>query len=730
VAFVRLKRGVTKGDRADNILATRITAILALLAAAVIAATAYAGYAMNESALRIESGAIAKEANRMLVSTLDQQKSVALWDEAVRRVDAQDRPWIEAEIAAYLNQTYGHDRIVVIGRDGEIVYSYGKAKAGTSDAALMARAAPLLTEIRGGAKRPWRKSDGGFRPVQSDGTALPGAALLKAGASVLRIDGDAGIIAAMTIRPTHALALGQGKPAIILSYIRMTPRRIATLGENVNVQGLFALRTDDYQPLGMLDWNPHHPGRFFLVWLLPFLILVAIGGVIAGRYSVARTIAISRKLRRTAEAANRLALVDQVSDLPNRRAFNRALARALRDPANDFVIAIIDIDRFKDINDTMGHIAGDRLVRSVGQRLRGLFGPDAHISRLGGDEFAVIAPAVDAQARAQFRRTLQRAFRSKFNIGEGGVPITASIGTTARKHPQDSAEQLLREADIALYAAKERGRNCIVSYTEPLGAARRRNRTIEVDMEAAIENGQLYLAYQPIVSVADGSVREVEALARWRHPELGDIAPSDFIPVAEQTGQMDMLGRWAIAQATTDLAQIPGIDISINVSPNQLRSSRFLRDLVAVCRQHGLAPRRLMLEITEGVAFDTSSRSRVMVEALRATGFRIALDDFGSGYASLAILRSFPFDRLKLDRSLLLDVDSDTVAASVLEASIGIGQRLGMEIVAEGIETAAQARHMTIAGCTHLQGFLFSQPLDLAGLRDFLAAPPARRLAA
>lgn len=713
---------VTHG--ADRKLALRITAILTALAVAVIVAAVYAGIAMNSAALGIESGIIEKEINRVVIKTLDEQKSVALWDEPLERLAKRDFEWVDEEIGTYLSGTYGHDLVIILDGNGRIVYQHARnPSAGTASRALNA-AAPLLAEIRGGSLRNWVKRDRNFLTQAASDSTLAGAAKLRAGANVLELSGEAAVVSAMTFTPTHDLTLLTKDPPIIISVLRLTPDRLTRIGDDVNVRnlhliphgsdqsdGLITLKADDGKAIGALAWTPQLPGKAFLTVLLPVLLLVTLGGVLTGHFLIAKITLLAGRLRLSAKEARRLAYEDQISGLPNRRAFHDSLAGRCNSPERPFVVALVDIDRFKEVNDTYGHETGDRLIEAVSARLKEEFGEWGLVARLGGDEFAIMGLLNAQNEVGNVKRRLGKLFEAPFQLGPYRILSSASLGLCVITDRDTKPGSVLRNADTALYEAKSRGRRQGVVYSPQMSNAARARRLIERDLQHAIDNGDLYLAYQPVQSTTSGTIDEVEALIRWRHPQLGDLSPEAFVPIAEQSNLIVSLGQAVFRMVLDQLDKWPQMHVSINLSPRELRSNEFLRFVRNGCRDHGIAPNRVTFEITEGVAIDDTGKANLILQSLRAIGFRVALDDFGTGYASLSFLRTFPLDRVKLDRSLLVGAGTDTAATAVFEGAVAIGRKLGLEVVAEGIESEEQLSLVSRAGCTHVQGYLLSSPL-------------------
>ena len=432
--------------------------------------------------------------------------------------------------------------------------------------------------------------------------------------------------------------------------------------------------------------------------------------------------------RRHALAVKNLAFTDTATGLPNRRAFlERAASRVAAGPRGDergFLIAIADIDRFKHVNDDFGHAVGDRLVGEIGARMIATLGPEAIVARLGGDEFALCVPLAHEDEPADVSERLLPALGTPINCGTFSVAVTVSLGMveTPGGPARCEVSELLEQADLALHAAKHGGRNRACAFAESLAEERLIERALERDLEAALGTDELRMVYQPIHAVPGNTADaapEVEALLRWRHPELGDIPPARLIAAAERSGQMDRLGRWILERALADLAGWPELTLSLNLSAVQLQQDGFVSFLVDCCRRNGIFASRVVLEVTESLPIERDAHALLTLELLRRAGFRIALDDFGTGYSSLCLMKTFRFDRLKLDRTLVCDLGRDPVSRTVFEAAVTMALNLGAEVVAEGVSEAELLAPVRDAGCTHVQGFHYSMPLEAPAVAGY-----------
>lgn len=432
--------------------------------------------------------------------------------------------------------------------------------------------------------------------------------------------------------------------------------------------------------------------------------------------------------RKNAKAVKNLAFTDAATGLPNRRAFLEGAAKLfVAEREGRFACMLVDIDRFKHVNDDYGHAAGDELVRLIGERMVRSVGEDCLVARVGGDEFALCARLPEQRAAIALASALVESMREPFSLGEYSVAVTVSIGVIEAKAAEDpEIDAVLKNADMALYASKKNGRNCATAFSTRMAEERLVDRALEKDLETAFDDQQLRMVYQPIHSVEDGT-REVEALVRWRHPVLGDVPPSAFIPAAERSGLMVRLGEWIIRRALRDFTNWPDMHMSINLSPLQLQQDGFSAFLLECCRQHDIAPQRLFLEVTESLSIERNTRALLTLNLLRNMGFRIALDDFGTGYSSLSMVKSFKFDRMKLDRSLVMDLGQDPASVAVLEAAVTMARHVGAEVVAEGISDAHLIGATRDAGCTHLQGYFYSQPIEADGVMSYFEGIEGRK---
>ncbi len=430
-------------------------------------------------------------------------------------------------------------------------------------------------------------------------------------------------------------------------------------------------------------------------------------GRFAGYRGVGSDITAARK---SDERIAYLARHDSLTGLPNRTVFREALGQACAQPV-PFALMCLDLDGFKSVNDTLGHAAGDSLLVAVAKRLGGCLREGDMVGRLGGDEFAVLQRHGNAQNAGALARRLVEHIGEPYRIGNVPASIGLSIGIALCEHVGNEPEALLRGADLALYQSKSEGRGTW-HFFEPAMAARAQTRhALQADLRHAIDHGELILEFQPILDIVSGDITSAEALVRWLHPQQGRIAPGDFIPIAEESGLILPLGAWVLHQACREAATWDGAArVAVNLSPLQFRDPNLLGLIDAALAGSGLPPHRLELEITESVFLDAADRTVACLQALRARGIQIALDDFGTGYSSLSYLRSFPFDKVKIDQSFIRDLSVNDHAIAIVQAIVGMASSLGMCTTGEGVETASQARLLQRTGCSQVQGYLFGRP--------------------
>ncbi|MFN0185183.1 MAG: putative bifunctional diguanylate cyclase/phosphodiesterase [Aquabacterium sp.] len=439
---------------------------------------------------------------------------------------------------------------------------------------------------------------------------------------------------------------------------------------------------------------------------------------------------VGRDITATAVAelkVQELARFDSLTGLPNRSMFlgelDRAIARADR-RGDGFAVCFIDLDRFKSINDTLGHASGDELLKVMARRLRGVLRETDLVARLGGDEFVVMLDG-DAEpgTRAAVARKLLDAIGEPLSLSGVAVQVSGSIGIACHPLDGDDAATLLKHADAAMYLAKARGKANIQFYTAELAEEATRAFEIESELRLALVRSELLLHYQPKIDLASGAMCSVEALLRWRHPERGMVSPGDFIPLAEERGLIVPIGRWVVQAACRQIrdwrsAGLQPVPVAVNLSARQFASDSLVSDITDAMRLYGVAPHEIAFELTESALMAEPERANAVLHQLDAMGMAIAIDDFGTGYSSLSYLKRFPARQVKIDRSFVKGLPGDRDDAAITQAVIAMAHSLGLGVVAEGVETDAQLQALRAMGCDEAQGYLLGRPMpaaDLAG---------------
>jgi diguanylate cyclase (GGDEF)-like protein len=430
----------------------------------------------------------------------------------------------------------------------------------------------------------------------------------------------------------------------------------------------------------------------------------------------------SRNSRQLALANRRvleLAQTDILTGLPNRAFFLEQLDEADSDErqrGGAFSILMLDLDRFKNVNDSLGHAAGDALLRQVALRLKSALRSTDVLARLGGDEFAIIQAECDdpRTGSIDLATRISKIIAEPFLLQGHQVEVGTSIGIAmAPEHGRDQ-EQLLKKADLALYRSKSAGRNCFTLYDEAMSAELEARNTLESDLRDAIARCQFELHYQPFFDVQSGDRCGLEALVRWRHPVRGLIPPDQFIPLAEETGLIVPLGEWVLKRACDDATSWPAdIKVAVNLSPVQLKQAELFDVIRSALRSSGLPPERLEIELTESVLLERAVENHALMERLKSIGISLALDDFGTGYSSLSCLTAFPFDKIKIDKSFIGNLTKGHKSSAIISSIVALARGLGMSVTAEGVETHAQFEKLKTLGVNFAQGYLLGRPLPL-----------------
>jgi diguanylate cyclase (GGDEF)-like protein len=704
-----------------------IVLIIVFAVVCVIAAVQWSAYRADEVALYQERQLFAQAIAQRRSEILREMESIAASDNAVTRLwTGFDWPWVHNRVGLRLKNYFEQNHVFTV--DSSDRFTYAMAERSSVDAgwfgAATADLKPVIDAVRG---RPSPLKPQDIDPAHSD----PATAIARP-ARATRVQlfmGRPAIVAAVAVAPgTPSSEVPDRPPPILISVsylhdkflesvsrrLELPNLRLTDLTHPVDSDNTYDLYDEAGRAMARFAWTPKRPGAEIMRNVMPFL------GIALAAF-VLLTSLVVRYMRRTEatiaagqDQLRHLALHDALSSLPNRTFFGERLAGLIEEVRRTGHIAAvlsIDLDRFKEVNDTLGHLIGDALIRSVGQRLARMLRDTDLVARLGGDEFAVITPDVgelgDLQTLAE---RIIDALRAPYAIMGHTLAIGASIGITSITRESGEVADIMRRADVALYRAKNEGRNRACIYDAAMDADLRERKQMERDLKDAIEYNDLAIAYQPLVGPSGETMIGVEALCRWHHPTRGEIPPAKFIPIAEHSELIVPLGEWVLRQACIEAKAWPGLTLAVNVSPLQFRRPDFVKVVARILAETGFAPGLLELELTESTLVGNIEEAGTAMRELKALGVQLALDDFGTGYSSLLYLRTFPFDKLKIDRSFVRNIESAADSAAIVHAVVSLGRGLGMKVTAEGVETAEQHLFLRAAGVHSLQGFRFGRP--------------------
>jgi diguanylate cyclase (GGDEF)-like protein len=734
--ITELPPSVVDGSRAPSRLSSQLSRVAIGILIAVVLVTGAGLYWSTKQSDEVSVERQVRVARHSINIALDelalQQETVAIWDnsalEMTRRVP--DQQWLFDNMGSWLHRIFGHDEVYLVdGYDRPVQSVVNGVRVGDDRYwALHKDFDLLLHSARGNIRHPGPHDRIPPHPLHPEATVLTTDRPTH-DTHLMLISGRPAVASAMLIqpstpnyvRPRHAWPalisvryidgsfLGELQSRYLIDGARYSASPTPRPGEQA-----LPLETDWHQPLGYLMWRPELPGRRILGTLLP---LGVAGLVILALLMLLLTRRLTQTLNERAafEArATHLAYHDSLTGLPNRALMGERLQLSLAQLSRggSLSLLLIDLDRFKQVNDTLGHLAGDELIRDFAARLLRLVRPKDTVARLGGDEFAVVLsdcwtrPQVD-----QLCSAIIELFQVPFTLSDTRVFGGASIGAAFADSTVKDATELMRRADVALYRAKADGRGCARVYEEGMDECEKARARLEADLRHALETGQFAVWRQAQVD-RKGELVGQELLLRWIHPTLGCIGAQDIIPIAEDTGLIIPIGDWVLREAASIAAQSPELFTAVNLSPLQLAEPGFAGKLIALFGEAGADPEKVELEVTEQVMLEETAASSLNLRELRKAGFRIALDDFGTGYSSLSYLRQFAVDKIKIDRSFVADLQHSRDARAIVAAIVTLGRAIGLTVSAEGVEQDGQAEILLAAGCDQLQGFLFGAPQE------------------
>lgn len=654
------------------------------------------------------------------------------WDDAMLHLGKQfDAKWAHAFVGEFLFDVGGlAESYVIDGRDAPLYASQnGQDLPPAAFAALAPSITTLVAQVRGVERALHGRKDYGqvlAKPIHvSSFKTVAGKPVLVTGTLVqsdyghVKLAGPAPII--ITVATMDAAFIHRLTEQLMLKHLQIAA---GTLRQADAARADVPLTESDGRTVGTIFWAPHRPGReLFLALASPILAALAAFIAVAVFLDI-RARRAARELMLSEQRATYLAFHDNLTDLPNRAMFNDLSAQAslaLRNHGSVCGVLAIDLDHFKQINDSFGHGAGDELIVAVAARLSRIAAPGDVVARIGGDEFAVLCSDASAETLERKAEALLEYLSRPYDLVVGQLLTGCSIGGALIKDPRAAAGEVLRQADVALYCAKAAGRGRYLVFDPVMDSERQMRRGIEADLRKAIADRTLDVAYQLQVDT-QGRPLGLEALVRWHHPERGHVSPALFVGIAEECGLIGALGEFVMERAFADACHWPTLKVAINISPIELRTPGFCDRVRTVLARTGADPGQMELEITEGILLDKENHTVAALQRLRKMGCSIAIDDFGTGYSSLSYLRQYPVDKIKIDRAFVTSLGLDARSEQVIGAIVSLARALDLDVIAEGVETRLQLDILTRAGCRHFQGYLFHRPQRVDEIIRLLAA--------
>ncbi len=686
---------------------------------------------------RFDETAIAREQS-MVESGFDQQMHQLNelvvpqvdWDKSVAKVDRTlDLDFADLDFGNQLYTFDGFTHSFFVDGDGRVTYAYIKGRHAPAESFAPFRRivrqllVPIRTaEARRGPIKPHAQGKGPItKPIQANGFA--------------RVDGQVYVVMASLIQPDLGLVQPKGPRATVsvnaipvdrtmldafAARYLLDDLKLLPSPDPITDRTSIALRAPDGSVVAALSWIPRQPGSVLLHRMVMPLIAAIAMLALVGWTIVRRSGVVVDELLASEMRARHLAYHDTLTLLPNRALLFERLRALLAAPSLHHPLVgmlCIDLDRFKEVNDTLGHQAGDELLKVMADRLRMLARaePGAFTARLGGDEFVLVAQARDHAAVAGLAQRCLGVLLTPVDSEFGRLDVGCSIGVTVVDSTVREPSLALRQADLALYRAKARGRGCITFYEQEMEAAFQTRRVLEAKLRTALDLGAFHLVYQPQVDAA-GTICAYEALLRWDDPEMGAISPATFIPLAEECGLILGIGEFVLRRVFAQSRDWRGVRVAINVSAIQMRAPGFAARLIQIAAAAGIDPARYDIELTETALLTDSLTTSENFSALKRLGFAIVLDDFGTGYSSLRLLHRFRVDKIKIDRSFVADLGQSNEAETLVGAIVKLARSFHLGVIAEGVETEAQKALLIAAGCHEFQGYLTGRPASLAAI--------------
>jgi diguanylate cyclase len=733
-------RQYTNWDRARLGVVVPIGVIVAVAIVCIVVAVLSSAQRADVVAVDHEKQLFSRALTNYGDRVLREVESVASSDGAIQNIRRSfDQEWAKQRVGMWLETYFDHDYIFIFDRKDDLIYSMIGHRS--ADMKWFATARPGLASVIDYIRGRDPNLHGAIRLNQ---TILNNGGAHQQTAVICRFMGRPAVIAAVSVGPADEIPASiEDVAPIIMSVKFIDDAALTSIAAQLRLNNLrkidqdsvpsgdlaYGLSGPDNNIIARFAWTPQQPGAEIVHNVVPFIAVALIGFALLAAF-------VLRYMRRTAAAIaagesrlRHLAMHDPLCGLPNRIFFSErleAVIEEVRAGSASAAVFYIDLDHFKDVNDTLGHHVGDELIRNVTLRLSHTLRGGNLVARLGGDEFAVISSiAGGSENMMGLAQRIISAICAPYSISGQNIIIGASIGIAVIDNKCETAPDVMRYADMALYRAKNEGRNRACIYDAAMDADLSSRKLLEADLREAIENDDLRLLYQPIVNKSGETVISVEALCRWTHPTRGEIPPSEFIAIAEHSGLIIELGNWVLRRACTDGKAWPELTVAVNVSSLQFRRVDFVEVVERILTETQFDPVRLELELTESVLLGNIDTAEAAMLRLKALGVRLALDDFGTGYSSLLYLRRFPFDKLKIDRSFVRSIETAADAAAIVHAIVSLGRGLGMKVTAEGVETADQLLFLRAAGVHSMQGYRFGKAVSVEEISARVRSPRA-----
>ena len=664
------------------------------------------------------------------------------WDTAIEKLDNKfDPAWADFNLGNYLFTFNGFSHVFVID-DGGLPF-YAAVQGERADLGQFTPFQPVVDRLALRI-RAAESSRGAFKPQPGKNNILIPPIQSNAFA---RVGGQIYVVTATLVQPDFGKKLPKGPRAPITiaakpidgvmlkafadRYLLAAPRLMKPETQSPERQHV-VLHAIDRTPLAALSWIPAKPGTLLREKIQVPLLIGVLLLVLLAMSVVRRGATMVQELIASEQRSKHLAYHDLLTQLPNRAMLFeqlRALLAARQPGGVPLAVICVDLDRFKEVNDTLGHHAGDLLIQAVAARLRTACPEAALIARLGGDEFVILHEVTDITVLDVLPSRVLATVSERVGTEYGWLEVGCSLGIAVIDNPRVEPSQALRWADIALYRSKESGRNCVTLFEPEMDEALRSRLSLESDLRHAVQDGSLHMVYQPQVD-RSGTITGVEALLRWDHPQRGPVPPGLFVPLAEETGVILALGEFVLRRVFNETHGWQQARVAINISAVQLRAPGFAALVMRLAAEAGIDPARYEFELTETALLGSDPQIAANVDALKRLGFSIALGDFGTGYTSLSVLQRFAVDRIKIDRSFVSALDNADESAALVDSMLKLARAMNLSVIAEGVETEAQKERLVLCGCRDFQGHLTGMPLPADQTAQLLgeAVPPRRKV--